>query len=161
MATDVASLAIRVESLQVSEADRRLKEFSSSGALAERATSGLSGAFGKLLGPLTAVVSAGAALSKLVSVQREFDVLNAGLVTATGSSEKAAVAFDALQEFATKTPYSLNQAVEGFTKLVNLGLTPSERALLSYGNTASAMGKDLNQMIEAVADAATGEFERL
>ena len=161
MATDVASLAIRVESLQVSEADRRLKGFSSSGASAERATSGLSGAFGKLLGPLTAVVSAGAALSKLVSVQREFDVLNAGLVTATGSSEKAAVAFDALQEFATKTPYSLNQAVEGFTKLVNLGLTPSERALMSYGNTASAMGKDLNQMIEAVADAATGEFERL
>lgn len=161
MATDVASLAIRVESLQVSEADRRLKGLSSSGASAERATSGLSGAFGKLLGPLTAVVSAGAALSKLVSVQREFDVLNAGLVTATGSSEKAAVAFDALQEFATKTPYSLNQAVEGFTKLVNLGLTPSERALMSYGNTASAMGKDLNQMIEAVADAATGEFERL
>lgn len=161
MATDVASLAIRVESLQVSEADRRLKGLSSSGASAERATSSLSGAFGKLLGPLTAVVSAGAALSKLVSVQREFDVLNAGLVTATGSSEKAAVAFDALQEFATKTPYSLNQAVEGFTKLVNLGLTPSERALMSYGNTASAMGKDLNQMIEAVADAATGEFERL
>ncbi|MGV8864108.1 MAG: DUF4214 domain-containing protein, partial [Pseudomonas sp.] len=32
---------------------------------------------------------------------------------------------------------------------------------MSYGNTASAMGKDLNQMIEAVADAATGEFERL
>ena len=161
MATDVASLAIRVESLQVSEADRRLKGLSSSGASAERATSGLTGAFGALLGPLTAVVSAGAALSKLVSVQRQFDVLNAGLVTATGSSEKAAVAFDALQEFATRTPYSLNQAVEGFTKLVNLGLTPSERALTSYGNTASAMGKSLSQMVEAVADAATGEFERL
>lgn len=161
MATDVASLAIRVESLQVSEADRRLKGLSSSGGSAERATSGLTGAFSKLLGPLTAVVAAGAALSKLVSVQREFDVLNAGLVTATGSSEKAAQAFEALSDFAQKTPYDLNQAVEGFTKLVNLGLTPSERALMSYGNTASAMGKDLNQMIEAVADAATGEFERL
>lgn len=161
MATDVASLAIRVESLQVSEADRRLKGLSSSGGSAERATSGLTGAFSKLLGPLTAVVSAGAALSKLVSVQREFDVLNAGLVTATGSSEKAAQAFEALSDFAQKTPYDLNQAVEGFTKLVNLGLTPSERALMSYGNTASATGKDLNQMIEAVADAATGEFERL
>ncbi|MCM8530660.1 MAG: hypothetical protein NE330_05815, partial [Lentisphaeraceae bacterium] len=38
---------------------------------------------------------------------------------------------------------------------------PSERALRSYGDTASAMGKDLNQLIEAVADATTGEFERL
>jgi hypothetical protein len=159
--TDVASLAIKVESLQVAEADRRLKGLSSSGGGAERATSGLTASFARMLGPLTAAVSVMGGLSKLVSVQRQFDVLNAGLVTATGSSEKAADAFDALQQFAQKTPYDLNQAVEGFTKLVNLGLTPSERALTSYGNTASAMGKDLNQMIEAVADAATGEFERL
>jgi len=159
--TDVASLAIRVESLQVAEADRRLKGMASSGGGAERATSGLTGAFTRLIGPLTAAVSATAALSKLVDVQRQFDVLNAGLVTATGSAESAGVAFDALREFAAKTPYSLDQAVEGFTKLVNLGLTPSERALTSYGNTASAMGKDLSQMVEAVADATTGEFERL
>lgn len=34
-------------------------------------------------------------------------------------------------------------------------------ALQSYGNTASSMGKGLNDMIEAVADASTNEFERL
>ena len=62
---------------------------------------------------------------------------------------------------AQTTPYSLQQAVDGFTKLVNLGLTPSEAALQSYGDTSAALGKDLSQMIEAVADAATGEFERL
>jgi len=145
----------------VSSADRRLRDLSNSGGKAERATDGLTAGFARLIGPLTAVVSAGAALTKVIGIQREFDVLNAGLVTATGSSEKAAVAFEALTDFASKTPYSLQQAVDGFTKLVNLGLTPSERALLSYGNTASAMGKDLSQMIEAVADASTGEFERL
>lgn len=158
---DVANLVIRVSSDQVSTADRRLKGMSTSGGSAEKATSGLMGTFTKFLGPLTAAVSVMGAFNKLISVQREFDVLNAGLITATGSSEKAAVAFEALNDFATKTPYGLQQAVEGFTKLVNLGLEPSERAMLSYGNTASAMGKDLNQMIEAVADAATGEFERL
>lgn len=158
---DVANLVIRVSSDQVSTADRRLKGMSTSGGSAEKATSGLMGAFTKFLGPLTAAVSVMGAFNKLISVQREFDVLNAGLITATGSSEKAAVAFEALNDFATKTPYGLQQAVEGFTKLVNLGLEPSERAMMSYGNTASAMGKDLNQMIEAVADAATGEFERL
>lgn len=158
---DVANLIIRVQSDQVQTADKRLKGMSTSGGAAEKATSGLMGAFTKFLGPLTAAVSVMGAFNKLISVQREFDVLNAGLVTATGSAEKAAVAFDALTDFAAKTPYDLNQAVEGFTKLVNLGLEPSERALMSYGNTASAMGKDLNQMIEAVADAATGEFERL
>ena len=73
----------------------------------------------------------------------------------------AAHAMEALNKFAAQTPYDLEQAVIGFTKLVNLGLTPSERAMTSYGNTASAMGKSMEQMIEAVADAATGEFERL
>ncbi len=161
MAVDVASLAIRVESLEAQLAGKRLDGLANSGAKAEKATDGLTGAFARLLGPLAATVTAATALNKLVSVQRQFDVLNASLITATGSSEKAAVAFEALQRFAATTPYDLAQTVDSFTKLVNLGLTPGERALTSYGNTASAMGKDLKQLIEAVADAATGEFERL
>jgi len=107
------------------------------------------------------VLLALAGLKKMLDVQREFDVMNAGLVTATKSAEGAKVAFEAISDFAKNTPYDLQQAVDGFTKLVNMGLDPSERALQSYGNTAAALGKDLNQMIEAVADAATGEFERL
>jgi len=161
MATDVASLAIRVASIEAEQANRRLNNLANSGGKAERATDGLTGAFTKLIGPLTAAISVMGTLNKLVSVQREFDVLNSGLVTATGSAENAALAFEALEEFAARTPYGLQQATEGFTKLVNLGLTPSERALESYGNTASAMGKDLMQLVEAVADATTGEFERL
>lgn len=106
-------------------------------------------------------IASGLMASKLVAVQREFDVLNAGLITATKSSKDAKIAFDALSQFAKETPYGLSQAVEAFNKLVNLGLTPSEQALMSYGNTASAMGKDLMQLIEAVADASTFEFERL
>lgn len=159
--SDTASLEIRVLSDQVEAANRRLDGLEKRGRGAERATGGLTASFTKLLGPLTAAVSVMGSLNKLVSVQREFDVLNAGLITATGSAEDAAIAFGALEDFAARTPYGLQQAVEGFTKLVNLGLTPSERALESYGNTASAMGKDLMQLVEAVADATTGEFERL
>lgn len=159
--TDIARLQLRIESIEAELAGRRLDNLNKKAGGAERASAGLTNAFSRLLGPLTAVVSATAALSKVVEVQRQFDVLNAGLVTATGSSEKAAVAFEAIQEFAASTPYDLAQVTDSFTKLVNLGLTPSERALTSYGNTASAMGKSLNQLIEAVADATTGEFERL
>jgi hypothetical protein len=159
--SDSASLEIKVLSTSMDEANRRLDTLVKKGKDATRATDGLTSSFKSMIGPLAGLVSAKAALSKLVGVTREFDKLNAGLITATGSSEKAAVAFEALQQFAAKTPYDLGQAVEGFTQLVNLGLTPSERALVSYGNTASAMGKDLSQMIGAVADASTGEFERL
>lgn len=101
------------------------------------------------------------ALRQLVSVQREFDVLNSSLRTVTGSSQAAEFAMAWLQDFAKETPFGLAQATEGFVKMKALGLDPTRAALTSFGNTASAMGKDLNQMIEAVADASTGEFERL
>ena len=91
----------------------------------------------------------------------ETEKLRGALVTMTGSTENATAAFDQLTVFASKTPFTLDQSVNAFIKLKALGLDPSERALQSYGNTASAMGKDMMQMIEAVADASTGEFERL
>lgn len=100
-------------------------------------------------------------VSKIVAAQRQFDVLFASLKTMTGGTEQATAAWERLVEFAAQTPYSLEQAVQGFTKLKALGLEPTERAMTSFGNTAAAMGKDLMQMIEAVADASTGEFERL
>lgn len=102
-----------------------------------------------------------ASVSSMVSVRREFDVLNASLITATGSAQSAAEQMDKLKDFAQTTPYDLAQAVDGFNKLKNLGLDPSIDSMKSFGNTASAMGKDLSQMIEAVADATTFEFERL
>lgn len=100
-------------------------------------------------------------VSSLVRVQREFDVINSSLITVTGSSARAAKEFAWIKTFAATTPYSLNEVTNAFIKMKSLGMDASEKALRSYGNTASAMGKGLNQMIEAVADAATGEFERL
>lgn len=158
---DVAHLQIRVEADQVSKANRELRQMPREGKKAETATSGLVKAFAKLAGAISVVATARVALNKLVDTTRQFDILNAGLITATGSAEGAAKAFEALQDFAISTPFGLQQSAEAFVKLVNYGLTPSERALRSYGNTASAMGKSLEQMIEAVADATTGEFERL
>lgn len=115
--------------------------------------------------PLVAAAFSGAAitgfLGKVVSVQREFDVLNSSLKTVTGSSAAAEREMAWLKDFAKETPFGLAQATQGFVKMKALGLDPTRAALTSFGNTASAMGKDLNQMIEAVADASTGEFERL
>jgi hypothetical protein len=144
---DIASLIVRVKGEGVSSTATGL--------------SSLTGAAVKATGAITGLASAGAALSKLVTVSRQTDVLKASLVTMTGSMENANAAFGELSKFAASTPYALDQSVTAFTKLVSLGLTPSQKALTAYGNTAAAMGKDLNQMIEAVADATTFEFERL
>lgn len=146
------------------EAKRLEKSFtsleSSSGGVSSAMTAIASSAVTMVAG-FVGISTITAGIEKLVSVSREFDVLNAGLVTVTGSAEGAKVAFKAIEEFASSTPYSIAQATEAFTKLANYGLTPSEKALTSYGNTAAAMGKDLSQMVEAVADAASGQFERL
>lgn len=144
---DTASLIVRVSSTGVDKTTAQLN--------------GLTKAAGAAAAAVVSLETAKQVFSALVDSQRNFDKLNSGLITMTGSAENAAKAFSVLQQFAKETPYGLNQAVEGFTKLVALGLNPSKEALISYGNTAAAMGKDLNQMIEAVADASTFEFERL
>lgn len=156
-----AELDIRIRSGDVPNATRELQRLERQGATTERGIAGLTSGFVRLASAAAGLASISAAMNKLVSTARQFDQLNAGLLTMTGSSENAAIAFAELEKFAAKTPYTLDQSVQGFTKLVALGLNPSQRAMESYGNTAAAMGKDLSQMIEAVADAATGEFERL
>lgn len=92
----------------------------------------------------------------------KFETMAVSLETAfQGNEEAARKARRQITDFAAKTPFELEQVMNAFIKLKNMGLDPSERALTAYGDTASAMGKTLNDMVEAVADAATGEFERL
>lgn len=149
---DVASLVVKVSEQGAKATSDRLDNLSKSAKVAGAAAAGLA-----------SIVAATAykAAQELVDSQRQLDKMSASLKTLTGSTQGARQALSILQDFARDTPYGLEQAVEGFRKLVALGLTPSEEALRSYGNTAAAMGKDLNQMIEAVADASTFEFERL
>lgn len=154
MTEDITSLQIRIKYLEVKQADAELDKFDKTAKKSEKSL--------KLWAAAAVTATAAtAAFVKIVQTTRQFQIMQAAVESSTGSIANMEKAWGALVKFASTTPYSLDQAVNGFVKLVNLGLTPSERALQSYGETASAMGKDLSQMIEAVADAATGEFERL
>lgn len=105
---------------------------------------------------------AGSLVAKtVIDANRSFQSLQASLITFTGSAEAANRQFAVLQDFAAKTPFSLEEVVGGFNKLVARGITPSIESLTAFGNIASGTGKSLDQFIEAVADAAVGEFERL
>ncbi|OAN53898.1 hypothetical protein A6A04_13480 [Paramagnetospirillum marisnigri] len=116
---------------------------------------------GRTVGTVFAGLSGGVTVGALYAVNAEFQKLGASLKTVTGSSDAAKAALGSLEKFASETPYQLTEVTDAFIKLKAMGLDPSMDALRAYGNTASAMSKPLNQMIEAVADAATGEFERL
>lgn len=98
---------------------------------------------------------------QVIGTIAEFEKLEVSLKTVTGSAKDAKVAMAFIKDFAQETPFQVQEITNAFIKLQSLGLEPSREALTSYGDTASAMGKSLNQMIEAVADASVGEFERL
>ena len=158
---DVTSLVLKVESKQVGKASKELDGLTGASKKTEKATDGVVGAFKSLIAPLLAVISATAALKKLVSITREFDILNAQLITSTGSAENAAIAFGAIQDFATETPFQLGEVTEAFVQLVNRGLDPSEESLTNIGNFASAFGRNILDATRAIGQATTGEFESL
>ena len=120
----------------------------------------MAAAAGAAAGVITALAGS-AFVSKFKDIATETDRLRAALETVTGSATAAKMAFSQMEEFAAKTPFALEQSVNAFIKLKTLGLDPSERALMSFANTASANAKDLTMVIEAVADASTFQFERL
>ncbi|MBS7696273.1 MULTISPECIES: tape measure protein [unclassified Chelatococcus] len=122
---------------------------------------GVAGAAFAAVATATAAAFAVISPGKVIEVTREFETLQASLRTVTGSADNAKAAFASINEFAVQTPFSVQQVTEAFIRLKSLGLDAGAEALTSYGNTASAMGKPVMQMIEAVADAVTGEFERL
>ena len=148
----------------IDKASDSLGELAKQADGAESASKSLNSTFSELGGKIAGLFAGftiAEFVGKLISVQREFDVLNSALITITGSSAKAENEFEWIKSFAAETPYSLSEVTKAFIKLKTLGLDASKESLTSYGNTASAMGKSLDQMIEAVADASTGEFERL
>jgi hypothetical protein len=126
----------------------------------ERSTREVQKSFAQLKAGIAAL-GLGLVVKDIIRVSAEFQRLKASLKTVTGSTDAANKAFAQIKNFAATTPFDLQQVTAGFIKLKALGLDPSEAALRSYGNTASAMGKSLNDFVEAVADAITGEFERL
>lgn len=97
----------------------------------------------------------------ILKTRMEYEKMEAAL-SATVGPENSEKVFKSLQQFAKDTPFTLDQVTESYQRLVNLGLNPSKDAMLAYGNIAAGIpNKSITDFIEAVADAVTGENERL
>lgn len=133
------------------------------GAGALRTLQDVEGALGKVLGVLSSIgVSVGLAAltNSLVDTASAFEKLETRLTTIQGSSAAARQSMAWITNFTAKTPYELNQVADAFVKLNAYGFD-AVRWMPMLGDTASSMGKDLNDAVEMFADATTGEFERL
>lgn len=119
---------------------------------------------GRLAGGL--VAGTGGAVAGIARAGGEFESLRASLGTALKTDQGGTdAAFAQVRQFAKETPFAVKEVVQAVTTLRVRGLEPTVEsameALKTYGDVAGAMGKDLPTVIEAVSDAATGEFERL
>ena len=145
----------------VRKSRKELSLFGKIAANVKKSTRGLGGGLNRMIAPLAGIAAGFVGVNAVLSNLRSFDQLNARLATATGNSSNAKIAMDSLRGAVTELPFTLEQVTDSFIKLKNFGLDASEDAIKSYAATAAALGKDLDQLIEAVADSAVGEFERL
>ncbi len=105
--------------------------------------------------------AAGRGVIGMAKTAAQFEQFQTVLETTEGSKEKAKQSMDWISDFATKTPYELNEVTESFVRLRAYGMDPTNGLLKTLGDTSSAMGKPIMQAVEAIADAITGENERL
>lgn len=118
---------------------------------------------GSLAGKLAAIGGiAGFAIKKgLIDTAAEFEKYGAILETVEGSQEKAKKSLSWVSDFATTTPFELGEVTQAFVRLRAYGMDPTNGLLRTLGDTGSAMGKPIMSAVEAIADAVTGENERL
>lgn len=111
-----------------------------------------------------AAISSGAAIglaTSMLDTASAFEKMETTLITTEGSQEKARKAMSWVSDFATKTPYELQQVNEAFVRLRAYGLDPTNGTLKTLGDASAGMGVPLMTAVEAMADAVTGENERL
>lgn len=105
----------------------------------------------------TALAAIGAAG---LAVASNFEDASTTLTTLYGDVDTAKAKFQDLSAFAAQTPFEFPELLDATVKLKAYGIEAGDY-LKILGDTASGMGKSLNDTVEALADAQTGEFERL
>lgn len=98
---------------------------------------------------------------RIIETTRQTERLFAVLQNAVGSNSAANSIFSQIRDFATTTPFQVNELVEAFVKLEQRNFNPTIGQLKVLGDIAVSQNKSINQFVEALLDAQTGEFERL
>lgn len=112
-----------------------------------------------VVGEVTNAISGTA--QAIIDTTGQYQKFNAVLTNSYGSAQQAAEVFKMIEDFSVKTPYNLEQVMGSFVKMRAQGFTPTYTEMTKLGDFASAMGKDFDQLAEAILDAQTGEFERM
>jgi len=139
MSEDIASLAIRIDSLEARNAARDLQNLEQQGRRTATSTSALSEAY-KLLGMTIGGVGLAGLAKDILDTNRQMESLRAALTSVTGSVKEAQKAFSFIQDFAKTTPYEIKGLTQNFITLQNMGIKPTQQVMEALTNQASKLG---------------------
>lgn len=156
---------------ELSKLKKQLDEAGESGKGAgKKIEDGFDGAFGginkfiKALGPVGGYIAGAFSVQAVIGfaqsvfrVTAEFEKFAAVLKNTLGSGAAATLALENIKEFAKQTPFSVQEITDTFIKLANRGIKPTNSQLTNLGDLAAVLGKDMNQVVEAVLDVTSTE----
>ena len=120
--------------------------------------------FGGLGKIIPAVFAVGAIVQfgrKIIDTISTFQKFEAVLTNTLGSNSQAKLAMNEIVDFASKTPFQVDELTDSFVKFANRGVILARTEMTKIGDIAASQGKSFDQLTEAILDAQTGEFERL
>jgi lambda family phage tail tape measure protein len=106
-------------------------------------------------------VAGGFAVKGVLDATLKMENFRTTLTAYLGSQQAANSELARLSELANQLPQDLDNITEGFLVLQRNGIDTTSDALVAFSKVAAGNSKDFTQLAEAVADALTGEFERL
>lgn len=115
------------------------------------------GGLGNLIAGAFSIQAVMGFAQSVFKVTSEFEKMGAVLKNTLGSGAAASVALETIKDFAKTTPFSVQEITDNFIKLANRGIKPTTAQLTNLGDLASTLGKDMNQVVEAVLDVSNTE----
>lgn len=106
-----------------------------------------------------ALIGGGIVINKAFTGATELEMTRTAIASMRGE-DRADELMKFGVNFANITPYQTNEVLDAVKKLEVRGLDPT-KYLEGIGDMSAMLGKPLDQGIEAILDAVTGEFERL
>tara|TARA_A100001035_G_C27786308_1_gene504561 strand:+ start:2828 stop:5404 length:2577 start_codon:yes stop_codon:yes gene_type:complete len=151
----------------VSRVDKGLTRLNRNAKQSNKALAGMAATSGRVT---TALRVAGAALvafgtsraiGGIVGATTAMEGFRTQLTTYLGSQEMANSELERLSKLARSLPQEVSELTEAFVIFNRFGIDTSNESMVAFSNIAAANSKSITQLGEAVADALTGEFERL
>lgn len=90
---------------------------------------------------------------EVINVTAKFEKLEAQLTTALGSNSAAQQAMQQIVQFASTTPFQVDELTQSFVQFANRGVKPTMAQMENLGDLSAALGKDFDLLTGAIIDA--------